>query len=80
MVCVLGACVRCVRAVCTWGDVEVVPDGQAPDSSSDTGRKAVPPQLPHTPRALPVQTGCPDIKYICSALHVYIYTSYIEYI
>lgn len=43
-------------SVCTWCDVELVADGEAPHSSSDTGRKSLPPQLPDPPRSLPTHT------------------------
>lgn len=40
-------------SVGTWRDVELVADGEAPHSSSDAGRKSLPPEVPHPPRSLP---------------------------
>lgn len=40
----------------TCCDVELVADGQAPDSSSDSRRKALPPEVPDPPRPLPEHT------------------------
>lgn len=40
----------------TWSDVQLVPDGQAPHSSSDSRRKTLPPELPDPPRPLPEHT------------------------
>jgi hypothetical protein len=45
----------------TWGDVELVAYGQAPDLSSDVGGQALPPELSHPPSVTPTgghkQTG-----------------------
>ena len=37
----------------TCCDVELVANGETPDSPPDAGRKSLPPQLPDTPRSLP---------------------------
>lgn len=37
----------------TWGDVELVANGETPYPSSDAGRQPLPPQIPDTPRRLP---------------------------
>lgn len=37
----------------TWGYVELVADGEAPDLSTDAGRDALPPEFTHTPGVTP---------------------------
>lgn len=45
-----------IKSVCTWRDVQLVADGEAPHSSPDAGRKSLPPELPDPPRSLPTHT------------------------
>lgn len=40
----------------TWGYVELVADGEAPDLSTDAGWDALPPEFTHTPSVTPASS------------------------
>lgn len=53
-------------AIVTWGDVELIPDGEAPDIPADARRDALPPEVTYTPGVTPspwqYSTSLQDIK------------------
>lgn len=53
------------KHLCTWCDVQLVANGEAPHSSSDAGRKPLPPKLPDAPRCLPA----PRHTQVCNESH-----------
>lgn len=53
-------------SIFTWGDVKLIPDGEAPDFPTHTRRDALPPEVTYTPRVTPSSwqksTALQDIK------------------